>query len=66
MNGMGRNWPLAGMSCAIFEIPASKNVRILGGSRMYGWTTDAAQGDCHYSFRAIRTTVLDKYEAVVE
>jgi hypothetical protein len=65
-NVMARNWPLAGMSCAIFEIPASKKVRISGGGQVYGWTDDGAQGDIHYSFRAIRLTVLDKYEAVIE
>ncbi|MHB9124588.1 MAG: hypothetical protein ACYC4F_01420 [Armatimonadota bacterium] len=61
-----KNYPAAGMSCAIFEMPASKTVRIMGGSQLYGWIGDAAAGDCHYSFRMIRTEVLEKYEALVE
>jgi hypothetical protein len=52
-----REFPLAGMSCAIFEIPASKRVRISGGSAIGGWTTDDSPDDAHYSFRMIRTTV---------
>jgi len=61
------NYPLAGMSCAIFELPASKKVRIMGGSLTYGWTNDgASSGDNHYSFRMIRADVLGKYEAVEE
>lgn len=63
----GANYPAAGMSCAVFEVPASKRVRILGGSMAYGWTVDEAQGaDCHYSFRIIRATVLERYEALIE
>lgn len=60
------NYPAAGMSCAVFEIPASRKVRIMGGSQTYGWLGDKAAGDCHYSFRIIRTTILRKYEAIVE
>ena len=62
----GHNYPLAGMSCAIFEIPASKKIRVSGGAQLYGWTGDHAHGDCHYSFRMIRTTVLRSYEAVTD
>ena len=53
-----RNFPLAGMSCAIFEIPASHTVRILGGGAQPGWTEDACPNDNHYAFRIIRTTVV--------
>ena len=53
-----REFPLTGMSCAIFEIPASTKVRISGGSQIPGWTTDNYPDDNHYSFRIIRTTVL--------
>ena len=50
-------FPLAGMSCAVFEIPGSRKVRISGGCAVAGWTGDAAPSDNHYSFRVIRTTV---------
>ena len=50
--------PLAGMSCAVFEIPASRKVIIQGGSAVTGWCSDTFPGDCHYSFRMIRTDVL--------
>ena len=63
----GANLPNTGMSCAIFEIPASRTVRILGGSQSYGWTGGTGgEADNHYSFRIIRTSVLTSYEAVVE
>jgi len=58
------NVPLAGMSCAVFEIPASERVRIMGGSQMPGWTTDKCPSDGHYSFRIFRVTVLKKYEEI--
>ena len=54
-----REFPLAGMSCAIFEIPESNRIRISGGSQIPGWTDDNYPDDCHYSFRIIRTTVVD-------
>jgi hypothetical protein len=50
-------YPLAGMSCAVFEIPKSQKVIIMGGSETTGWLTDNAGCDDHYSFRTIRTTV---------
>ncbi len=53
-----REMPLAGMSCAIFEIPRSMKVSISGGSAIAGWASDAAPDDAHYSFRIIRTTVV--------
>lgn len=53
-----RNFPLAGMSCAIFEIPASHTVRVLGGAAQPGWTDDSSPNDNHYAFRIIRTTVI--------
>lgn len=52
-----RNLPMAGMSCAIFEIPRSLKVTISGGSVTPGWTTGNGPEDGHYSFRLIRTTL---------
>ena len=54
--------PLAGMSCAVFEIPPSRRVRVSGGSASTGWTRDNFPTDNHYSFRTIRTTVLIRRE----
>ena len=45
------------MSCAVFEIPPSVRVRVMGGSQIPGWTDDNCPDDNHYSFRTIRTTV---------
>ena len=59
-----REFPLAGMSCAVFEVPPSKRVIIQGGSEIPGWTSDNFPGDHHYSFRTIRTTVLVRREMV--
>lgn len=53
-----RNVPMAGMSCATFEIPASNKVRILGGSAQPGWTDEKSPNDNHYAFRIVRTTVV--------
>jgi hypothetical protein len=53
-----RENPLAGMSCAVFEIPASKKVIIQAGSQIPAWTSDNFPGDHHYSIRLIRTDVL--------
>ncbi len=50
--------PVAGMSCAIFEIPKSKKVIIKGGSAIGGWNEDNYPDDAHYSFRIIRVTVV--------
>ena len=58
VKGHYRENPLAGMSCAIFEIPKSKQVRITGGSEPLAWSTDNFPEDTHYSFRIIRTTLL--------
>ena len=52
-----REWPLAGMSSAIFETPPSKKVIIMGGGETPGWQSDNFPDDVHYSFRIIRTTV---------
>jgi hypothetical protein len=54
--------PLAGMSCAVFEIPPSRRVSISGGSASTGWASDNFPADNHYSFRTIRTTVLLRRE----
>ena len=48
---------LAGMSCAIFEIPPCKWVRIAGGSATPGWKSDNCPDDNHYSFKIIRVSV---------
>ncbi|HIE03261.1 MAG TPA: hypothetical protein EYP61_00730 [Candidatus Latescibacteria bacterium] len=55
----GREFPLAGMSCAVFEVPMSRKVVISGGSAVPGWTTDNFPDDAHYSFRIIRVTVAE-------
>jgi len=52
-------FPLTGMSCAIFEIPKSKKEIITGGSENHGWTDDNYPDDDHYSFRIIRVTVAE-------
>ena len=54
-----REHPLTGMSCAIFSIPMSSKVRIMGGCEIPGWTDDNYPDDAHYSFRLIRVTVCD-------
>lgn len=53
-----REHPLVGMSCAVFEIPASKVVHIQAGSQIPAWQSDNFPGDHHYSVRLIRTDVL--------
>ena len=53
-----REHPLVGMSCAIFEIPASRSVTITGGSEICTWQEDNYPDDVHYSFRLIRVTVV--------
>jgi len=58
VKGHYRETPLTGMSCAVFEVPASKSVRIMGGSELLGWSQDNYPMDNHYSFRVIRTKVL--------
>ncbi len=50
--------PLAGMSCAAFDIPKSRKVTIMGGSESPVWQTDNCSDDDHYSFRTIRTTLV--------
>ena len=52
-----REFPLAGMSCAVFETPPCKSVRISAGSINAGWTSDNCPDDHHYSIRMIRVTV---------
>ncbi len=55
-----REVPLAGMSCAVFAIPPSKRVSIMGGSTPLGWRDDNFPDDVQYSFRTIRVTVVDE------
>ena len=52
-----REFPLAGMSCAVFETPPCRLVRISAGSINVGWKTDNCPDDNHYSLRMIRVTV---------
>ncbi len=52
-----REFPLAGMSSAVFETPPCKQVRISAGSTNVGWTSDNCPDDHHYSVRLIRVTV---------
>jgi len=54
-----RHSPVTGMSCAIFQIPKSKLVRIKSGSTVPGWEEDNYPDDIHYSIRVIRVTVVD-------
>ena len=53
-----REFPLAGMSCAVFAIPPSKSVRVMGGGAVPGWHEDNWPDDVQYSFRTIRVTVV--------
>lgn len=53
-------FPLTGMSCAVFEVPMSKKVSITGGCELPGSLSDNYADDCHYSFRIFRITVADK------
>lgn len=57
-----RDFPLAGMSCAVFSIPLSKKIKITAGSEMLGWTDDNFPDDAHYSIRTIRVTVCEILE----
>lgn len=52
-------FPFTGMSCAVFEIPRSQKVIIMGGSDNVGWLSDSFPDDDHYSFRTVRVTVAD-------
>ena len=49
--------PISGMSCAIFEIPPSKSVRVMSAGAIPAWSNDNYPDDAHYSVRLIRTTV---------
>ena len=49
--------PISGMSCAIFEIPPSKSVRVMSAGAIPAWSNDNYPDDAHYSVRFIRTTV---------
>ena len=53
-------FPLAGMSSALFEIPPARQVIVSGGCEIPHWRSDNYPDDGHYSFRIIRTTVLAK------
>lgn len=58
LKAIDREFPQLGMSCAVFEIPQSRTVRILAGSQVPGWTIDNFPDDVHYSIRVIRTTTV--------
>ena len=49
--------PVAGMSCAVVEVPASTRVRVAGLGAIPAWSSDDYPDDTHYSIRLIRTTV---------
>ncbi len=55
--GMCGGLPVAGMSCAVVEVPASTRVRVAGLGAVPAWSSDAYLDDTHYSIRFIRTTV---------
>jgi|GEM_PF-1128579 len=52
-----REHPLVGMSCAVFEVPASRKVIVQAGGQVPAWQSDNFPGDHHYSVRLIRTDV---------
>lgn len=52
-----REFPFTGMSCAVFEIPKSRQVTIYAGGERPIWASDNTPDDDHYSIRVIRTTV---------
>ena len=54
-----REFPGSGMSCAVFSIPLSRSVKIMGGCEVPGWPDDNFPDDGHYSFRLIRVTVCE-------
>ena len=53
--------PVAGMSCAVLEIPPSHRVRVSGMGAIPAWSEDGYPDDVHYSIRYIRTTVAEDY-----
>ena len=53
--------PVAGMSCAVLEIPPSNRVRVSGMGAIPAWSEDGYPDDVHYSIRYIRTTVAEDY-----
>ncbi len=53
--------PVAGMSCAVLEIPPSHTVRVTGMGAIPAWSEDGYPDDVHYSIRYIRTTVAEDY-----
>ena len=60
MKAIAREFPLAGMSCAVFAIPPSKKVAIMGGGAVLGWHDENWPDDVQYSFRTIRVTVVSE------
>jgi hypothetical protein len=57
--GVDEGYRHAGMSCAVFELPESKKVTIMGGSQMDVDQRDIQneRHDAHYCLRIIRVTV---------
>ena len=53
--------PVAGMSCAVLEIPPSNRVRVSGMGAIPAWSEDGYPDDVHYSIHYIRTTVAEDY-----
>ena len=60
VKAIAREFPFTGMSCAVFSIPPSKKVVVMGGSTSLGWHDDNAPDDVQYSFRIIRVTVMSR------
>jgi hypothetical protein len=54
-----REFPLAGMSCALFSIPPSRKIQITAGCECISWNDDSYPDDVHYSLRIIRVTVCN-------
>lgn len=50
--------PLAGMSCAMVEIPPSRTIRVMAAGAIPAWSEDGYPDDAHYSLRTVRTTVM--------
>ena len=57
---ISREFPMTGMSCAVFAIPRSKKVTIVGGCTVPGFPSDNYPDDVQYSFRLIRVTVAQE------
>ena len=55
--GTYKNLPVSGMSSGTFDIPPSREVRVMSAGAIPAWSEDNYPDDAHYSVRYIRTTV---------